>query len=111
MGRFIEAARAGELADGEKKKVVIEGRELLLARVAGRYYATDDRCPHLKGDLSAGSLEGTVIACPLQGSQFDIRDGRVISWRDAPAEAAEKARPLKTYNVGIAGDRILVEID
>ena len=110
MGRFIKAARAGELADGEKQKVVIEGRELLLARVAGRYYATDDRCPHLKGDLSAGSLEGAVIACPLQGSQFDIRDGHVVSWRDAPAEADEKARPLRTYNVKVENDTVYIEI-
>jgi nitrite reductase/ring-hydroxylating ferredoxin subunit len=110
MGRFIEAGRSGELADGEKKKVTIEGREFLLARVAGRFYATDNLCPHLKGDLAAGRLEDTAIVCPLQGSRFDIRDGRVLSWRAAPAETDTGTRPLKTYNVRVEDNTVYIEI-
>ena len=110
MGRFIKAGRPGDLADGEKRKVTLEGHDYLLARVAGRLYAADNLCPHLKGDLSAGSLEGPAIVCPLQGSRFDIRDGRVLSWRAAPAETDTGARPLKTYNVKVENDTIYIEI-
>ncbi len=44
----------------------------LLARVGDKYYAADNRCPHMGGKLSPGKLEGTVVTCPRHGSQFDL---------------------------------------
>jgi len=39
--------------------VKAEGREILLARVGGKYYATDHRCSHKRGKLSQGKLGKT----------------------------------------------------
>ena len=64
MGEFVEVARTGDLQAGMMKKVNAGGRELLLARTAGDIYCADDRCPHLNGDLSRGTLAGTVVTCP-----------------------------------------------
>lgn len=80
MGTFKEAARVSELGDGVKKKIMLEGHEVLLAKVGGNYYATANRCPHLNGDLSQGKLEGTIITCPRHASQFDLKDGSVVRW-------------------------------
>ena len=91
------------------------GREILLARVGDNYYATDNRCPHMKGDLSRGKLEGTVITCPLHGSQFDISNGQVVRWlrgglMSKLGGVLEMSKSLTVYNVKVKNGKILVEV-
>jgi 3-phenylpropionate/trans-cinnamate dioxygenase ferredoxin subunit len=116
MGDFVEAGKTSEFKDGTMKKLQVQGQEILLARVGGRYYAVSNRCPHLGGDLSGGKLEGTVVTCPRHASQFDLRDGKVVRWLkdsglfSAVGKALKSSRPLKTYNMKIEGDVILLEV-
>jgi 3-phenylpropionate/trans-cinnamate dioxygenase ferredoxin subunit len=96
------------------KKVIVEGREILLARVEDKYYATDNRCPHMKGDLSQGKLEGTVITCPQHGSQFDISNGQVVRWLKGGlmsklSSALKLSKTLPVYNVKVEDGKLLVE--
>jgi len=115
MSDWIEVGRIGDLADGQVKTVSMGGKQILLARVGDRYLAADNRCPHLGGNLSAGTLEGTVITCPLHHSQFDLADGHVVRWTDwtgvmaSVAKTLRSPRPIRTYGVRIDGDAILVE--
>lgn len=115
MGNLIQAGTVGELDDGRMKEVTAEGRAILLARVGDRYYAADKHCPHMGGRLSQGKLEGTVVTCPLHGSQFDLRDGKVVRWLKGGAlskvgKLLKSSRPLATYPVKLDGDRIMLEI-
>src|SRR5665647_2236100 len=82
MTEQIKAARISEMKPGMMKKVMVMGRSILLASVNGRYFAVDAVCPHLEGDLSSGTLNGTTLTCPLHNSQFDLRDGHVTRWTD-----------------------------
>ncbi len=116
MGSFVEAGQTSEFEDGTMKKVLVQGQEILLARVGDKYYATENRCPHLGGELSAGKLEGTVVTCPRHGSQFDLGDGKVVRWLkgsglfSAVGKALKPPKPLKTYSVRIEGNAVLIEI-
>ena len=115
MSKFIEVAKIEELKSGTMKAVIAEGREILLARVGDNYYATDNRCPHMKGDLSRGKLEGTVITCPLHGSQFDIGNGQVVRWLKGGltskiGKALKLSRNLTVYNVKVEDGRVLMEV-
>ncbi|NWF77262.1 MAG: Rieske 2Fe-2S domain-containing protein [Chloroflexi bacterium] len=115
MGQFIEVSKIDELKDGTMKMVRIAGREILLARVGDKYYATDNRCPHMKGDLSQGRLEGTVVTCPRHGSQFDISNGRVVRWlkgglMSKVGKALKMSKSLMVYNVGLQDGEVLVEV-
>jgi 3-phenylpropionate/trans-cinnamate dioxygenase ferredoxin subunit len=116
MSNLVEVARSGELADGAMREVVAEGKEVLLARVGDNYYAADNRCPHMGGKLSKGNFEGTVVTCPLHGSQFDLTDGRVVRWLrggglvSAVSKTIKRPKPLSVYRVRVEDDRILVEI-
>ena len=116
MGRYIEAGKTGEFGDGIKKRVVVGGREILLARVGGHFYAVGNSCTHMGGELAAGRLEGTVITCPLHGSQFDITDGHNVRWLKGKGfisivgKILKPPRSLPSYNVRIDGDSIMVEI-
>ncbi|MBN1160625.1 MAG: Rieske 2Fe-2S domain-containing protein [Dehalococcoidales bacterium] len=116
MAKYVAAGKTGEFKDGSKKKVSLEGQEIMLAKVGNDYYAVGNRCPHLKGDLSAGKLEGAIITCPRHGSQFDIRDGRNVRWLKgagllaAVGKALKSPRDLASYRVKVEGDTISVEI-
>jgi len=116
MGELIEAGKTSEFSNGMKKKVQLQGHEVLLVKIGDSYYAVSNRCPHMGGDLSKGSLEGTIVTCPRHGSQFDIRDGKVIRWLkgsgllSAVGKVLKPAEPLETYTVKIEGDVILVNI-
>ncbi len=58
MISFVPAGKTVEFADGTMKRVPVSGREVLIARAGNKYYAADNRCPHMGGDLSQGKLEG-----------------------------------------------------
>jgi 3-phenylpropionate/trans-cinnamate dioxygenase ferredoxin subunit len=114
VSEFIKAARTSELAEGGLKKVTVGDSGLLLAKVNGHVYATELLCPHLKADLSEGTLSGAILTCPMHNSQFDIRDGRVLRWTDltgvvlAYTKKNHPPRPLKCYPVRVEDDTILV---
>ena len=116
MGEFVEVARTGDLAAGAMKMVLAGGRELLLARTADDFYCADNRCPHLNGDLSRGTLAGTVITCPDHFSQFDLASGAVLRWTNLTGivarmdRRAHPTRPLTVYGVKVEGDRVLVRL-
>ena len=116
MGTYIKAGATGELQDGSKKKVNLQGQEIMLARVGDKYYAIGNRCAHMGGDLSAGKLEGTIITCPRHGSQFDVTDGHNIRWMSGsgPVAAVGKIfkppRGVSSFKVKIEGDAIMVEV-
>lgn len=115
MNEFIPVASVTDIKDGTMKKVRVEGNDLLLARIQEKYYCTDAYCPHLGGDLSQGTLAGTILTCPLHHSQFDITDGRVMRWTDLSGRVltiAKNQRPprsLRIYPVKIEGNTILVK--
>jgi 3-phenylpropionate/trans-cinnamate dioxygenase ferredoxin subunit len=117
MGDFVEALEADELRDGEMKAMSLSGKKILMARAGGNYYAADNSCPHLKGSLSDGTLEGSVVTCPRHGSQFDLTDGHAVRWTDwsgvklALARTLKPPRSLKTYQVKVEGGQVLVAID
>lgn len=114
---FVEILKQDELNDGELKMVEIAGHELLIARIGDKYYVSDNRCPHMGGNLSMGKLEGTVITCPRHHSQFDLTDGHVIRWTDwtglklAAGKIFKSPRNLKTYDVKIEENNILANLE
>jgi len=116
MSDMVQIGRSIELEDGAMKQALAQGREILLAKVGGKYYAADNSCPHMGGKLSEGKLEGTVVTCPLHGSQFDLSDGRVVRWlkgsgiASAVGRALKPPRQLAIYNVKIENENIMIEI-
>jgi len=115
MSKFTEVAKIDELENGKMKAVNVAGRQILLARVGDKYYAVDNLCPHMRGNLSRGKLEGTVVTCPLHGSQFDISNGQVVRWlkgglMSKVGKALKPSKDLTVYNVKVEDGRVMVEV-
>jgi 3-phenylpropionate/trans-cinnamate dioxygenase ferredoxin subunit len=116
MGNYVKVASKQEIKDGGKKKVTVNGKEIMVANVGGSYYTVDNRCSHFGGDLSTGTLEGAVITCPRHGSQFDVRNGKNIRWLKGSGIVSSMAKIIKspkgvtTYKTRVEGADILVEL-
>jgi nitrite reductase/ring-hydroxylating ferredoxin subunit len=123
MTDFVEVGKTSDVTDGVMKRIYVEGKEILLARVEGKYYVTAGRCPHMRGFLSRGTLKGTVVTCPLHGSRFDLKDGKVVRWVEGSGFksmlgklmsvmgiATKQAKPLAIYEVKINGDQVMAKI-
>ncbi len=117
MAGFVEVPGGLEIASGQMKKFNVAGHEILLARGGDNFYATDNRCPHMNGNLSLGKLEKTIITCPVHHSQYDLTDGHVVRWTDwsgiklSLAKFFKSPRPVKTYKVKVEGGKVLVEVE
>ncbi len=82
--------------------VTTEGMEIALFRIDGKVYAIENLCPHQHVPvLSEGSLEGTILTCPMHGWRYELTDGTCV----------HASGRLKTFKVEIAGDDVSVEID
>lgn len=114
MSHYIEVMGVDELADGEMREVEVDGHQILVAKVGVEIHITDARCPHLHAHMAKGTLDGTVLTCPLHGSQFDIRDGHVIRWTEfsgvvkSMAELVRHSRPLRTYESLVEDGKVFV---
>jgi 3-phenylpropionate/trans-cinnamate dioxygenase ferredoxin subunit len=76
MSRQVGMGVAGEIEPGQRKRVFVDGRCVVIFNVDGEIYAIDDSCPHNGASLGNGELEGCVLRCPAHGLRFDLRTGR-----------------------------------
>lgn len=109
-GEFVPVARVGELGPGEMLRVTRGDLDVLIVNTPAGLCAVDDRCPHMAAPLSLGSLDDSVVACPLHSGCFDLATGDVVQFPttgglDAaggyhppwtPANAAPKPGPPPT---------------
>ena len=97
---FVKVAKTIDIPAGKMKHVEVEGIEILIVNVEGKFYAVGDRCPHLNAKISEGTLNKTIVTCPRHLSTFDVTTGRVISGTRSS---------LPTYDVKVDSNDILVE--
>ena len=96
---FVKVAKTADIPVGKMKHVEVDGIEVLIANVEGKFYAVGDRCPHLNAKVSEGTLNKTIVTCPRHLSTFDVKTGRVISGTRSN---------LPTYHVKVDGDDLLI---
>jgi glycine betaine catabolism B len=98
---FVKVANAKDIQPSQMKEVEVNGENICVANVEGKFYAIGSICTHEGGPLADGTLEGYEVECPWHNSKFDVRTGEVIS---PPASEPEPA-----YEVKIDGDNILIK--
>jgi 3-phenylpropionate/trans-cinnamate dioxygenase ferredoxin subunit len=89
--------------DGSPKSVVVDGTVICLAAGSdGELYAFEDRCSHEETPLSGGEVLGMSIVCPMHGSEFDLRTGKVTG---LPAD-----QPIRVFPVSLDGADVVVDL-
>ena len=104
---YIRVAETTELPADTMILVVAGGKEVLLANVDGSYYAIANKCTHLGGSLSKGSLNGSIVTCPKHGARFDVKTGQAIM--DAKIGFIKMSvKNVESYTVRVEGTDIFV---
>lgn len=78
-GSYVEVAKVDEMPSGNMKHVELNGKEIMIANLDGKFYALNDRCSHTNAPLSMGHIQGNIITCPMHGARFDITTGKKMS--------------------------------
>ncbi|MCY3863823.1 MAG: Rieske (2Fe-2S) protein [Chloroflexi bacterium] len=107
MGRIV-VCKVSELPPRGRRIVRVNGREIGVFNVKGRYYALRNLCPHQSAPLCLGELtgltvsdepgeiewtrEGEILRCPWHGWEFDIISGRTVF---------QSRNRVKTYDVRV----------
>ena len=84
---------------GGLASVSCEGKEYVIANVAGRYYAVDGRCEHAGARLARGQLNDCRLTCPLHGWTYDLTDGSIV-------KPPLTRRRLRSYSVRVKGEMV-----
>ena len=84
-------AGLNELGEGQVRSVTADGKANALTFHNGEYGALDARCPHQRGPLDQGSIEGGLLRCPWHGWGFDPVTGEAVEGgnHDVPSYPVE----------------------
>lgn len=85
MPDFHRVCRVEEIAPGEVKLVEADRTKIALCNHEGSLHALSNFCPHLTGDLGAGTIEGDLLVCPEHGWRFKMTTGRCVTVRGQTA--------------------------
>lgn len=99
---FVKAVMKNGIAAGEMKSAEVAGISVLLANIAGEYYAIGNKCTHRGCKLSGGIFDGVNVKCPCHKSVFNVKTGEVLH---GPA-----SKPAPTYAVKVEEEQILVNV-
>src|SRR5262245_19154225 len=126
-GTWVRVASRGDFVATDRLIVGADDRPVLVLQHAGRYYAVDNRCPHMGFPLEKGSVHDCILTCHWHHARFDLatggtfdqfaddvrsypvdlRDGAV--WIDLAPRHDERAHQIKRLQDGLERDIRLVE--
>jgi nitrite reductase/ring-hydroxylating ferredoxin subunit len=128
---YVEAGKVSEITEGHMKHVEINGKEIAIANLDGKFYAFADRCGHMNARLSRGNISQNIVTCPFHAARFDITSGKKIgepvlelppemeplppNWQKYMGVVAQEMSFIKTfdqeiYNVIVEGDSIKIKV-
>ncbi len=97
----VKVANVNELNEGQGKIVEVNGKDIALFNIKGKFYAIDNTCLHAGGPVGEGELNENVVTCPWHGWQYDVTTGKSVM----PGSVK-----VNSYKVEIKGKEIFVEI-
>lgn len=99
---FVKVASVKDLEVNPMIGAEAKGKQILLSKSDGGYFAIGNVCTHMGCMLSDGELKGEVVQCACHGSQFNVKTGKVIG---GPAKKQEP-----TFEVKVEKGQILVNL-
>jgi 3-phenylpropionate/trans-cinnamate dioxygenase ferredoxin subunit len=95
MSDWIDVIAENALANGENIVIDVNGIDVVIFKIAGRFYAIEDTCTHDGAEIASGQVDGDEIICPRHGARFCLKTGQVKS---APAYEDIDCFPTQVKN-------------
>ena len=102
MSKEQQIGTTHDFADGEMKQVSVNGADILVARVNGKYHAVGAFCTHYGAPLVEGALNGERLVCPWHHACFNVTNGEM---EEPPA-----LDDLPCYEVRVENEQIIVRV-
>lgn len=102
-GKFKKVCKLSDVQNGEMRNIFVENKNILIANINNKIFATSGQCTHQEVNLEDGFLLDGDITCPLHLSKFSLNTGKPLN---PPA-----IKELLIYNIKIQDEEIYVEID
>jgi len=90
--------------------VTLLGQRLVIANLAGRIVAMDDRCAHRFAALSKGTVVGDTLRCNYHGWKY-AETGKVINIPACPEVPIPKKACATSYECKLQYDLVWVRLD
>ena len=103
MSDWIDVDAVTNLPDGSVSLLDVDGTEVAVFNIDGRFYAIEDICSHDGGTLADGEVDGLEIECPRHGARFDLRTGKVT--------APPAYEDISVFSVRISNGQVQVRRD
>ncbi len=88
-------------AEGTVMEAEADGVAVCLARICGELSAVDNWCPHRRGPLGQGWVEGNAVVCPWHSWTFDMRTG------EAEFPVSER---VAVFALRVEGEDVLIDL-
>lgn len=102
MTKFL-VDKKDNLIEGKMKNVTLGGKEILISRINGNYFAINNICSHAGAELHEGTLDNNELTCPWHGAKWDIETGNLLWF-------PQKLNSQESYKVLVEDDNIYVEM-
>lgn len=102
MGKIF-AGSASDFSEGSINQVTLDGRDIAIANINGKYYAVDDTCTHAGASLAEGRIDGDNLVCGWHGAEFDCTTGKL-------AKFPVPIRDLTSYAIHEEDGNVYVEV-
>ena len=98
----IAVAKTTDLQDGQMQQIEVEGSQILLSKINGKFYATGAFCTHYGAPLEKGIICNDKIVCPWHNACYN-------------AIAGEQLEPpgldsLPTFDTKVEDENVLVKL-
>ena len=107
---FVEVAGVSEVPRGSMKSFSAGVWQVLVANVNGKFYASNNACPHAGWSLAQGTLNGTTITCALDVAKFDVISGKCVAGpRIFLFFRGKKPHDNRTFETKVEAGKIMVD--
>ncbi|MEP6692580.1 MAG: Rieske 2Fe-2S domain-containing protein [Gemmatimonadaceae bacterium] len=86
---------AAEIAPGSIRSAVVNGMPVLLANVAGEFYAVRNACGDGPLPLDYSTLDGAELTCSWHRCRYDIRTGHRLDYPNASQDEQLVVYPVR----------------
>ena len=98
----IAVAKTTDLQDGQMQQIEVEGSQILLSKINGKFYATGAFCTHYGAPLEKGIICNDKIVCPWHNACYN-------------AIAGEQLEPpgldsLPTFDTKVENENVLIRL-
>ncbi|MCK5830820.1 MAG: non-heme iron oxygenase ferredoxin subunit [Methylococcales bacterium] len=77
MTDWIDVCDANALVNKENITADVDGTEVAIFNIEGKFYAIEDVCSHDGAEVASGELVGDEIVCPRHSARFCVKTGEV----------------------------------